>query len=176
MRGRKGERHTTVNDSNRPRSETRSNALWGSNSRGGDTRSNAMWGRSGRRANALWGRGGRSLVLAVVAALTIIVPLGATASDNSGPGKNATFISPGLLKNADKNPGQKLHVIVQSTAGSADASAKLRGVGASVRKQLNLIGAVAVDVTAGKLTPLPTTAGLTITADAPTRLSGTINY
>jgi serine protease AprX len=165
-----------VNDSNSPRSETRSNALWGSSSRGGDTRSNAMWGRSGRRANALWGRGGRSLVLLVVAALTIVVPLGATASDNSGKGKNTTFISPGLLANADKNPGQKLHLIIQSTSGATDASAKLRGVGASVRKQLDLIGAVAVDVPAAKLKLLAKSNGLTITADAPIKLSGSVNY
>jgi serine protease AprX len=131
-----------------------------------------MWGRSGRRANALWGRGGRSLVLGIVAALTVAVPLGATAGVNSGKGKaNGTFISPGLLANADKNPGQKLHLIVQSSAGSADASAKLRGVGASVRKQLSLIGAVAVDVPAAKLKLLAKTTGLTITADAPIKLN-----
>src|SRR5204862_5263028 len=98
MRGRKGERQLTVKDSNSPRSETRSNALWGSSSRSGDTRSNAMWGRGGqRRANALWGRGGRGVVLGLVAALTIAVPLGATASDGGkgGKGDNKTFIAPG---------------------------------------------------------------------------------
>ena len=169
-----------MKDSNSPRSETRSNALWGSSSRGGDTRSNAMWGRGGqRRANALWGRGGRGVVLGLVAALTIAVPLGATASSggsNSGKGNDDTFIAPGLLKGAEKNPGQKLHVIIQSSAGAADAKAKLSGLGANVRKQLDLIGAVAVDITAGKLDSLRKKGGLTITADAPVKLSGTVNY
>jgi len=83
-----------------------------------------MWGRGGqRRANALWGRGGRGLVLGLVAALTIAVPLGAGASDgggNSGKGNNNTFIAPGLLSGAEKNPGQKLHVIIQSSATPAE--------------------------------------------------------
>ena len=94
-----------MKDVNRLRSETRSNALWGSCARGGDIRSNALWGRGGRRANALWGRGGRGLVLGIVAALTIAVPIGASASDggNSGKGNNSTFIAPGLLAGADKN-------------------------------------------------------------------------
>ena len=169
-----------MKDSNSPRSETRSNALWGSTAHGGDTRSNALWGRSGRRANALWGRGGRGLVLGIVAALTIAVPLGAAASSNdSGKGSdgNKTFVSPGLLAGAKTNPGQKLHVIIQSSAGAADAKAKLNGLGASVRKQLDLIGAVAVDITAGKLDSLQKKDGLTITADAPIKLSGNaVNY
>src|SRR5919198_4983427 len=106
MRGRKGERHKTVKDSNSPRSETRSNALWG---RGGNARSNAMWGRGGNhRANVLWGRGGRGLVVGLVAALTIAVPLGATASTSKRGDTDKTFIAPGLLAGAEKNPGQKL--------------------------------------------------------------------
>src|SRR5439155_17404198 len=174
MRGRKGERQLTVKDSNSPRSETRSNALWGSSARGGDTRSNAMWGRSGRRANALWGRSGRGLVLGIVAALTIAVPLGATASSNGGSNggaTNKTFIAPGLLAGANSNPGQKIHVIVQSSLGTNDAKLKLRALGGSVGKELGLIGAVAVDIPAGKLNALAKVSGLTITADAPIKLS-----
>jgi len=164
-----------VNDSNSPRSETRSNALWGSRSHGGETRSNAMWGRSGRRANALWGRGGRSLVLAVVVALSIVVPLGASARGNDAA-LASTFISPGLLAKAEQNPGQKLHLIVQSNAGTSDAGMKLRALGGSVRKELGVIGAVAVDLPAANLTALAKVAGLTITADAPMKLSGTGSY
>ncbi|MFY9579899.1 MAG: S8 family serine peptidase [Gaiellaceae bacterium] len=133
-----------------------------------------MWGRSGRRANALWGRGGRGLVLGIVAALTIAVPLGATASSkgNGNSGKNdATFIAPALLQGAATNPDQKLHVIIQSSSGVDDAKVKLRGLGGDVRKQLGLIGAVAVDISAGKLKQLAKSPGLTITADAPIKLS-----
>src|SRR2546430_15852221 len=128
MRGRKGERQLTVKDSNSPRSETRSNALWGSSSHGGDTRSNAMWGRSGRRANALWGRGGRGLVLGIVAALTIAVPLGATASSNGNDGgKNKSFIAPGLLAGAQNNTNHKLHLLVQNSTRNARAGAEAEG-------------------------------------------------
>src|ERR1700747_706204 len=127
MRGRKGEKKT-VKDSNSPRSESRSNALWGSSSHGGDTRSNAMWGRSGRRANAPWGRGGRGLVLGIVAALTIAGPLGATAgTSGKGSGGKPTFIAPGLLAGAKNNPNQKIHVIIQSSAGGAGRTDKNKG-------------------------------------------------
>jgi serine protease AprX len=119
-------------------------------------------------------------VLGIVAALTIAVPLGATAGNkgsvNSGPGKNKTFIAPGLLSGAAKDPNQKLHVIIQSSAGANDAKTKIKGLGAVVRKQLDLIGAVAVDLTAGKLATLAKQNGLTVTADAPIKLSGSVNY
>ena len=129
-----------------------------------------MWGRSGNaRANALWGRGGRAAVLAVVAAITIVIPLGASA-DNGGKSKAPTFVAPGLLDQAEKNPGQKLHLIIQSSAGAGSAAASVRGLG-SVRKQLDLIGAAAVDVPAARLKEIAKNPGLTITADAPIKLS-----
>src|SRR5262249_9046902 len=108
----------------------------------------------------------------------IAVPLGASAGSTPSGGTNnkPTFIAPGLLAGAQTNPGQKLHVIIQSTGGVADATNKIKGVGATVRKQLDVIGAVAVDITAGKLASLSKQTGLTITADAPVRLSGTLNY
>jgi serine protease AprX len=116
-------------------------------------------------------------VLGIVAALTIAVPLGATAgTSGKGSGGKPTFIAPGLLAGAKNNPNQKIHVIIQSSAGVSDATNKIKGLGATVRKQLNVIGAVAVDITAGKLASLSKQTGLTITADAPVRLSGTINY
>src|SRR5262249_22361165 len=87
-----------------------------------------------------------------------------------------TFIAPGLLAGAQNNPNQKIHVIIQSSAGVADATNKIKGLGATVRRQLTVIGAVAVDITAGKLSSLSKQTGLTITADAPVRLSGTVNY
>jgi murein DD-endopeptidase MepM/ murein hydrolase activator NlpD len=64
-------------------------ALWGTGNRGGEHRSSALWGTGNRggehRSNALWGSGrGRSLVTATVAALALIVPLGATAGNGNG--------------------------------------------------------------------------------------------
>src|SRR6266702_6249167 len=95
----------------------------------------------------------------------------------SGAKGSKTFIAPGLLAGAQKNPGQKIHVIIQSSAGVSDAKAKLAGLGASVRKQLDLICAVAVDIPAGNLNALSNSSGLTITADAPIKLSAvSVNY
>ncbi|MFL5965428.1 MAG: S8 family serine peptidase [Gaiellaceae bacterium] len=152
------------------RNDMRNNALWG---RSGESRANAMWGRTGKnRANALWGRSGRAIVLALVAALTVVIPLGASAGGNRGPSNAHTFVAPGLLDRAEKNPGQRLHLIIQSSAGTTAAASSVRGLG-DVRKQLDVIGAVAVDVPAARLKELARNPGLTITADAPIRLSGT---
>ena len=148
--------------------ESRTNALWG---RRNDSRANALWGRSGKRANALWGRSGRGAVLMLVAALTVAVPLGATAGNDKGTAPG-TYISPGLLSKSDQNPGQKLHLIVQSNAGADDAGLKVRALGGDVRRQLGVIGAVAVDIPAAKLKALAKVTGLTITPDAPIKLSG----
>ncbi len=145
---------------------SRANALWGRSGR----RANAMWGRSGR-GNALWGRSGRGYLIATIAALALGVPLAASAGSSPSTAP-PSFVSPDLLAKAKQNPRTKIHVIIQSSAGANDASAKMQGVGASLRRRLNLIGAVAVDMTAGRLAELATRPGLTITADARVRLSG----
>ena len=95
-------------------------ALWGTGNRGGEHRSSALWGTGNRggehRSNALWGSGrGRGLVTATVAALALVVPLGATAGTGNG------YLTPGLAKKADTNPNEKVRVIVQSTSGMAAA-------------------------------------------------------
>ena len=153
----------------------RSNAQWGSGSRG-DSRRNMLWGSGGgKRGNALWGRGGRTTVLTAIAACTLLLPLAAGAKDGSPGNHGQTFVTPGLLDKAAKNPGQKLHVIVQSSAGASDATDKIVGLGAGVRKRLDVIGAVAIDITAGKLAALAKQPGLTITPDSSVHLSGTIS-
>ena len=153
----------------------RSNALWGSGSRG-DSRRNTLWGSGGgKRGNALWGRGGRGVVLAALAACTLLLPLAAGAKDGSPGNRGQTFVTPGLLDKAAADPGRKLHVIVQSSAGATDAGNKITGLGADVRKRLDLIGAVAIDITAGKLASLAKQPGLTITPDSSVHLTGTIS-
>jgi serine protease AprX len=139
-------------------------------------RSNALWGSAaGKRDNALWGRRGRGIVLIALAACTLLLPLAAGAKDG-GPGKLAeTFVAPGLLDKAAKDPGRKLHVIVQSSAGASDAGNKITGLGAGLRRRLDLIGAVAIDITAGKLAVLAKQPGLTITPDSSVQLTGTIS-
>jgi serine protease AprX len=134
-------------------------------------RTNALWGSgSGKRGNALWGRGGRGIALTALAVLTLALPLAAGAKSGRPGVGDPSYVSAGLLDKAAKNPGQKLHLIVQSAGGTSDAQKKLVGLGAQVRRQLNLIGAVAVDITAGKLASLAKQPGLTITPDASVQL------
>jgi serine protease AprX len=135
-----------------------------------------LWGSGGgKRGNALWGRGGRTTVLTAIAACTLLLPLAAGAKDGSPGNHGQTFVTPGLLDKAAQNPGQKLHVIVQSSSGATDATDKIVGLGAGVRKRLDVIGAVAIDITAGKLATLAKQPGLTITPDSFIHLSGTVS-
>ena len=139
-------------------------------------RSNALWGSAtGKRDNALWGRGGRGLVLTALAACTLLLPLAAGAKDGVPGNSTETFVAPGLLDKAAKDPGRKLHVIVQSSSAASDAEGKITGLGADVRRRLGLIGAVAIDITAGKLAALAKQPGLTITPDSSVQLNGTIS-
>jgi serine protease AprX len=111
--------------------------------------------------------------MAALAALTLVVPLSAGA-DSGGQG-NGTFVSPGLLEKANKEPGTKIHVIVQSTGGTSDALKAVSGLGADVRRRLASANAVAIDITAGKLASLAKQSGLTITPDSTVHLSGTLS-
>ena len=142
----------------------RGNALWGNGSRG-DSRKNALWGSGGRD--------GRRLAMTALAALTLVVPLSAGA-DNGGGG-NGSFISPGLLDKGSKDPGKKIHVIIQSADGASEAEKSVTGLGAAILRRLNSANAVAVDITAGKLASLAKKSGLTITPDATVHLSGLAN-
>jgi len=136
-------------------------------------RTNALWGSgSGKRGNALWGRGGRGIALTALAIVTLALPLAAGAKSGRPGASDPSYVTPGLLDKGAKNPGQKLHLIVQSAGGTNDAQKKLVGLGAQVRRQLNLIGAVAIDITAGKLASLAKQPGLTITPDASVQLDG----
>jgi serine protease AprX len=151
----------------------RSNALWGSGSKG-ESRKNTLWG-SGKRGNAIWGgRSGRGVLLTALAALTLVVPLAAGAKGGRPALLDPSYISPGLVEKGLQDPAKKLHVIIQSAGGSSDASAKVVGLGSELRKRLDLIGAIAVDIPAGKLSALAKQPGLIITPDASVHLSGTV--
>src|SRR5918997_3156443 len=93
-------------------SGSRSNALWGSGNRGG-----------GQRDNALWGKGSRPLVTLAVASLALVLPMSAIA--DSGPGSagsaQGTYIPQALIDRANKNPGEKIAGIIQSSRGTSDA-------------------------------------------------------
>ena len=153
------------------RGETRSSALWGTGNRGGESRS-----------NALWGKGGRGIVTALVAMLAISVPLASSAGKNGLRARQIaakrTWISPGLLQAAKKHPARLVHVIIQSTTGSAAAQAfqkmdQLDGTAdrETVDRRLGSIDAVAVTIRADKLRDLLTRRNLIITADVPVHVS-----
>jgi serine protease AprX len=112
--------------------------------------------------------------MAALAALALVVPLSAGADNGGGSGKgNGTYVTPGLLEKAANSPNQKLHVIIQSTAGVSGAVQSVNGLGADIRRRLQSADAVAVDITAGKLASLAKQPGLTITPDSTVKLSGT---
>jgi serine protease AprX len=98
----------------RARREDRASALWGTGGRGGDGRSNALWGR--RHRLPLLG----TLVVAVLA-----LPLAAAAGGSSGgsgsSGQAPTYVAPGVYQAAEANADGTIHVIIQSSAGPAEA-------------------------------------------------------
>jgi serine protease AprX len=163
----------------------RSSALWGTGGKGGEGRSNALWGSGGRggesRSSALWGRRGRGPLLATIAALALVVPMGAAADggDSGGGKSDRTYVAPGLLEGAERNPGQKIKVIISADKGSAVAKLAFRlagesggggGVG-SLKHELDLVGGIAVELPAARLEKLSQFPGLVITPDSPVRLA-----
>jgi serine protease AprX len=127
----------------------------------------------GARASTLWGKGpnggsrGRVIVSAVVAGLALLVPVSTAAAAGQG-----TYVAPGLLAKANTTPTKTVHVIVQSTGGEATAESAAKGVGSLLRRRLDYVGGVAVDLPAGQIKTLAQTSGLTITSDALVQVSG----
>src|SRR3989440_5764340 len=153
--------------------ETRSSALWGTGNRGGESRS-----------NALWGKGGRGIVTALVAMLAISVPLASSAGKNGLRARQIapkrTWISPGLMHAAKKHPARLVHVIIQSTTGSAtgamqafDRADKLDGLAdrEKLNRRLGSIDAVAATIRLDKLGRLANRPNLIVTADVPVHVS-----
>src|SRR5919197_16498 len=139
-------------------------------------RGSTLWGKGandGSRKSTTWGRrGGSSVVAATVGALALLVPVSTAAADTD----SGTYVAPGLLAKADKSPTKTVHVIVQSTGGTATAESAAKGVGSLLRKRLDLVGGVAADLPAGQIKTLAKTAGLTITSDALVQVSGSTVY
>jgi serine protease AprX len=158
-----------------PRGEHRSSALWGTGNRGGDSRS-----------NALWGKGGRGLVTALVAVLVVAAPLAAGASKDSETAitvADSTYIDPILLAKAATAPDELVKVIIQSDEGMkdarvayAEASRDQSHDGEELTRKLPLVGSVAVELEARKMSELAGIPGLTVTYDARVKLSGSVNY
>jgi len=142
---------------------------------GHGARASTLWGKGpngGSRDSTTWGRrGGSSVVAAIVGALALLVPVSGAAAAGIG-----TYVAPGLLAKADKTPTKTLHVIVQSTGGEPAAESAAKGVGGTLKKRLDLVGGVAVDLPAGQIKTLAAMSGLTITSDALVQVSGSTTY
>jgi serine protease AprX len=125
----------------------------------------------GARASTLWGKGSNggsrrsAIVAATVGALALLVPVSTAAA------AQGTYVAPGLLAKANNSPTKTVHVIVQSTGGEAAAENATKDLG-SLRKRLDFVGGVAVDLPAGQIKTLAQTSGLTITSDALVQVSG----
>jgi serine protease AprX len=157
------------------RGEHRSSALWGTGNRGGDSRS-----------NALWGKGGRGLVTALVGVLVVAAPLAAGARKSEG--RNAqpaptTYVDPILMAKAEATPDELVKVIIQGKLGKGAAFADdaFHDVqdrsGSQPAEQLKdkyaFVNSVAVTLRAKKILRLARVPGLTVTYDAPVKLSAT---
>ncbi|MDQ2984846.1 MAG: S8 family serine peptidase [Actinomycetota bacterium] len=165
------------------RGDTRSSALWGTGSKGGESRS-----------SALWGKGGRGTVVLLALASLLVIPLAASAGHGAfgkGSAKRVqrahlskrTFVTPGLLKAAQRHPNKLIRVIIQSTGGTRSASSAFNRVDTldgwdreGVRRRLALVDGVAVRIESNKLAALQRIPGLTVTPDAPALSSGTGQY
>jgi serine protease AprX len=145
-------------------------------------RQNALWGRrSESRSNALWGRAGKRYALLLSAAALLVVPLGANA--DGGQGSSKSFISADVLKKVKADPSAKIRVIIQSTDGvSGAANAFLKADASdpsdpgSVSRKFDFIGSVAAEIKAKKIAQLADIPGITVTLDAPVKLSGAVSY
>jgi serine protease AprX len=161
-----------------PRGEQRSSALWGTGNRGGDSRS-----------NALWGKGGRGLVTALVAVLVVGAPLAAGARKNDrrqAQPAAPTYIDPILMAKAHSTPNDLVKVIIQGKLGKGtqqaydafhhvqDRSGKRPAE--QVKDKYNFVSSVAVTLKARKILLLARIPGLTVTYDAPVRLSGSVQH
>jgi serine protease AprX len=155
-----------------PRGEQRSSALWGTGNRGGDSRS-----------NALWGKGGRGLVTALCAVLVVAAPLAAGARKNNGSQPSTTYIDPVLIAKANSTPNALVKVIIthnqEGFDGAKDAFEDARNLeknhgGEQLTRKLKFVGSAAVTLKAKKVLQLAHIPNLTVTWDAPIKLSGTV--
>jgi len=138
-------------------------------SSGGDSRSNALWGRGGRS-------GTRHRAFPIIGRLSILAAAAALALPAAGiaapklPGDGGAVVPAALLAQAQANPTQVFHVIVQGTKGvksdsvASDASSE----NGRATKVFASINGAAVDITGKDLLKLARHPNvLAITPDQP---------
>ncbi len=160
------------------------------------TRGSALWGTGNRGGERSFGFR-RGIVVALVGAFALSAPFAAFAGGGTptrpslvpvatkvgGPKagtQQGTYVSPGLLEQAQAHGNQRLRVIIQASAGTnAAASVFARNGGADggkVAKRLALVDGVAVELKAKWIARLAKIPGLVITADAPVQATGTVKF
>jgi len=187
-------------DNNAP-GDVRKSALWGTGNRGGEHRSSALWGRGGR--GAVLALIASFVLLAPIAAFADGGNGNGNGGNGNGGGShqlsgsegwqgqyggavdgkkisNSTFVQNSLWQQAKQHGNDKIHVIIQSVNGvpgalDAFSHANNSGEGDRLSKQLNSIGAIAVDIRAKRLARLAKDPNLIITPDAPVHTSGLTN-
>ena len=144
----------------------------------GQSRSSALWGTGNNddsRSNALWGKGGRGLVTMMAAVLVLGIPLAASAGGNGSTPDSSqqTYMSPGMLQQANKHPDKFVHVIVTAN-GNLPKSQILANTLGTVDRKLGLIDGISLVLKANRLAQLAKIPGLTITPDAPAHPTGSV--
>jgi serine protease AprX len=144
----------------------------------GQSRSSALWGTGNNddsRSNALWGKGGRGLVTMMAAVLVLGIPLAASAGGNGSTPDSSqpTYMSPGMLQQANKHPDKFIHVIVTAN-GNLPKSQILANTLGTVDRKLGLVDGISLVLKANRLAQLAKIPGLTITPDAPAHPTGSV--
>jgi serine protease AprX len=112
--------------------------------------------------------------------LVVAAPLAAGARKDAGQPAGATYVDPILLAKAQAEPDSLVKVIIQSDNdgldGAKDAYDGARKAykdhrGEQLRRKLKFVGSVAVEIKARKVLWLAKMPGLTVTWDAPVKLS-----
>jgi serine protease AprX len=150
-----------------------------SGGRGREVRSSALWGsgkrETGSRSNALWGNGKRRSAVLATLALTLIVPLSASAgSIKKTDAQPQAFVAPSLLGAAQANGSKTFAVIVQGKGGNqaARAVADVLKISLKSARTFTSIDGVAIDLTGAQILTLAANKHVTaITANAPMRLA-----
>jgi serine protease AprX len=130
----------------------------------------------GARGNALWGRGGRirNRIGALTALLSLFGALAVPAAGIAGPNGpvsgSTAFVPAALLAQAQANPNQLFHVIVQGRRGvrSNSVASDVTAESGRSRHVFSSISGAAVDITGKRLVKLAGRAHiLSITPDQP---------
>ena len=105
--------------------------------------------------------------LGAIALVSLVFALPARAADER------SYVAPELARAARENPNAKVSVIISSGRGRAGAEQAVGGLGhVTVRRRLDSVGALAVDMPARAVEVLARARGLEVVTDAAVRLSG----